>query len=917
MKKNRVLLLLLTIVIGVIAWGLYTNADSMASPWKRTASFDALSEVATDPSNRLYVIGDSKLSLTKMDEEGRMVFRQTSARSADGGLNHYDGIAADSAGNAYVLVTRLDSYGLYVIGEQVVKISPDGRSSRIVVDYQYDDKKPRMLRVGKIKSLIVRGDRLFYYLLDGSTMTLYELNGAGETAQSVFQQTLPADQTLTEAAGIDAGSRFYMTRKGQIFKLMPSGESRLIYPLPGMERTTRNVPQGLQTDGQRIIFMDQLLNEVSRIDPDAPYIVESKLNPGMYRQAGYGALENLQQVLSAPDSSIYVVTETGLIKMDNSGKIVSSLSSYAYPGDMIVRRYVFWLAALIEAALLLLLARFIYIRFLERKLPLLLKFFLAFVPILVISMLWLSDTIYRNLSDKLELEIRQNLALLASNGKTVVDGDRLERLASPTDYMNDDYRAIRDRLSSLYNKDKGAGREGLYTTLYKVENGKLFILMDDDDSVAMFTPYPIDEDNRLVMEKGQILTGKSDDSSGSWLYAIGPIYNSAGAVVGIYETGKDFNGVKEHNQETMLRIIWYMVILTSVLLIVFLAIALTVSLSVRRLRDSVNEIASGRWDVSVDIRSRDELADLGDRFNMMALHIRNYFKEITQFSEAYFRFVPQQFLKFLGKESIVSVQLGDQVQQNMSILVSNMRDFYRFSRKLTPFENFNFINSYLKRFGPVIRKHEGFVSKYLGAGFLTLFAGGADQALRAAVQMRATLDEYNGHRANVNYNPLDMGIAIHHGPIMLGVIGEEKRMEGSVISEHVSLASELETMTAQLGVSILITDEAYRELSNPGAYMLRSLGLVLPYGEEQAFRLYDVYQGDPEEIRKLKHETRAAFETAIEWYQNGRFYDAREAFVQIIKINRFDQAARLYFYLCDEYFQNGAPSDWNGTLTLS
>ncbi|MEC4853156.1 MAG: ATP-binding protein, partial [Jaaginema sp. PMC 1079.18] len=94
---------------------------------------------------------------------------------------------------------------------------------------------------------------------------------------------------------------------------------------------------------------------------------------------------------------------------------------------------------------------------------------------------------------------------------------------------------------------------------------------------------------------------------------------------------------------------------------------------------------------------------------------------LSKMNIAYGRFVPHEFLKFLQRDSIVEVQLGDQVQQTMSVLFSDIRSFTTLSESMSPKENFDFLNSYLCRVGPIIRNHQGFVDKYIGDAVRALF----------------------------------------------------------------------------------------------------------------------------------------------------------------------------------------------------
>ena len=121
--------------------------------------------------------------------------------------------------------------------------------------------------------------------------------------------------------------------------------------------------------------------------------------------------------------------------------------------------------------------------------------------------------------------------------------------------------------------------------------------------------------------------------------------------------------------------------------------------------------------------------------NELLARIKTHIR-LAKINAAYGRFVPHDFLRFLGHESIVDVRLGDQIQKEMTVLFSDIHSFTTISETMTPQENFSFINSYLSRVSPVIRAHQGFIDKYIGDAIMALFPESADDAIMAAVEMQ-------------------------------------------------------------------------------------------------------------------------------------------------------------------------------------
>ncbi|HSV55975.1 MAG TPA: adenylate/guanylate cyclase domain-containing protein, partial [Magnetospirillaceae bacterium] len=176
------------------------------------------------------------------------------------------------------------------------------------------------------------------------------------------------------------------------------------------------------------------------------------------------------------------------------------------------------------------------------------------------------------------------------------------------------------------------------------------------------------------------------------------------------------------------------------------------------------------------------------------------------------RFIPAEFLDFLQKAEITDLRLGDHVRKDMTIFFSDIRGFTLLSETLTEEETFAFINSYLARMVPIIRERGGFVDKYVGDAIMALFphSAGADRALRASLDMHDRLLEYNRHRASVGYSPIEMGIGIHTGALMLGVVGVQDRMENTVISDAVNLASRLQAIAKAFNIGVVISEQSFK-----------------------------------------------------------------------------------------------------------
>ncbi|MDP1611045.1 MAG: bacteriohemerythrin [Sulfuritalea sp.] len=268
-------------------------------------------------------------------------------------------------------------------------------------------------------------------------------------------------------------------------------------------------------------------------------------------------------------------------------------------------------------------------------------------------------------------------------------------------------------------------------------------------------------------------------------------------------------------------------------------------------------------------------------------------------------FVPSQFMKLMGANSILQARLGQHAEQSLTILFSDIRDFATLSESMNQQENFRFLNSYLGEVGPIIERFGGFIDKFVGDGIMALFPSGSDDGLRAAIGMLRNLRTYNDGRQRARYYPLRIGVGLNSGITMLGTIGAQNRMETTVIGDTVNVASRLQSLTRIYGTPLLISEHTLYDLADASIYSFRLIDRVRVKGKIHPQSVYEVFDADPDELREAKLRTQSLFGRAVACYHLRDVAGAHALLLQCREMGPPDSVVELYIARCERFLATG------------
>lgn len=175
---------------------------------------------------------------------------------------------------------------------------------------------------------------------------------------------------------------------------------------------------------------------------------------------------------------------------------------------------------------------------------------------------------------------------------------------------------------------------------------------------------------------------------------------------------------------------------------------------------------------------------------------------------SFHRFVPQQVV-----ETVIDKGVGAYGERReITVLFADLQGFTALSEPLKPEKIVQILNGFFRAMSRTVRRHNGFVVRFLGDGLLAIFGAPepnpwhTQDAARAAVAMQDRLRQYSADIEAKGHPSLKMGVGLDTGNVMAGIMGSDELMEFTVIGDIVNTAARIESLTRHYEQGILISE---------------------------------------------------------------------------------------------------------------
>jgi adenylate cyclase len=251
----------------------------------------------------------------------------------------------------------------------------------------------------------------------------------------------------------------------------------------------------------------------------------------------------------------------------------------------------------------------------------------------------------------------------------------------------------------------------------------------------------------------------------------------------------------------------------------------------------------------------------------------------------------------------------------VTLLLTDLRNSTPLAEKLGPGGMFKLLNQVFEAETNAVMAEDGALEHFLGDQFLTYWGApipqpdGTNQALRAAMELIKGMESVKAAQSPEVKALFGYGVALHTGSVLFGNKGSAKRLDFGLVGDTVNEAARIEALTKYYGVTLLISREAFVQVTNPGLHRL--LDRVIVKGKSTPVELLEIQ--NPRTVANYA-ELVAEWNAAFDHYTAGRFGEARPRFAKLAEQFN-DGPSKLMIHRCDELAAH-PPADWKGVWKM-
>ncbi len=352
--------------------------------------------------------------------------------------------------------------------------------------------------------------------------------------------------------------------------------------------------------------------------------------------------------------------------------------------------------------------------------------------------------------------------------------------------------------------------------------------------------------------------------------------------------------ISENNSyNTILWAVLLSVVYISALFLIFLLVCKPVS----RMEKIVNRLSDGKVkDPKFKLGGGKQFKELEHSLNKINYNYHAKDHAIKQSDVEIRKFIPKEFLKFLGKNSLSELELGQQVTKHATTLFCDLKSSKDMSA-LSLEDNFKFINSYMNTVSPIIKRYRGFIDKYLGDGVLAVFSR-AEDALDCANQIIKAIEIKN--KNNSNGTKVESSIAIHSGEVVFGLLGDQERLSPTIISDIVTTLEKQKEINNLLGTKLIFTKAVLSELPTKYKLYYRYIGSLTQKNHEDKLAIFESLEVYSKDKREKLVELKKDFEQAVRAYNDKKYDEAKLSLSDVLRYIPDDRASYVYFNKASE-----------------